>query len=162
MTAVNQVDLDLRSGEVLGIIGPNGAGKTTLIDAITGYVAADGTIRLNDADIHGLPPHRRSRLGIIRSFQSLELFEDLTVAENLLVASEDSRYWHGTGGLVWPRRPALRGAAAAAVREFELTGVAAPPAIGAQLRPAAAAGTLARGGLSSADPDAGRACRRAG
>ena len=121
VTAVNQVDLDLRSGEVLGIIGPNGAGKTTLIDAITGYVPADGTIRLNDADIHGLPPHRRSRLGIIRSFQSLELFEDLTVAENLLVASEDSRYWHGTGGLVWPRRPALQGAAAAAVREFGLT-----------------------------------------
>src|SRR3984957_7167237 len=121
VTAVNQVDLDLRSGEGLGIIGPHGAGKTTLIDAITGYVPADGTIRLNDADIHGLPPHRRSRLGIIRSFQSLELFEDLTVAENLLVASEDSRYWHGTGGLVWPRRPALQGAAAAAVREFGLT-----------------------------------------
>jgi ABC-type branched-subunit amino acid transport system ATPase component/branched-subunit amino acid ABC-type transport system permease component len=121
VTAVDHVDLELRSGEVLGIIGPNGAGKTTLIDAITGYVASAGTISLNGQQIQGLPPHRRSRLGIIRSFQSLELFEDLTVAENLLVASEDNRSLRGMGGLFWRRRPQLRAAAAAAVREFELT-----------------------------------------
>jgi ABC-type branched-subunit amino acid transport system ATPase component/ABC-type branched-subunit amino acid transport system permease subunit len=121
VTAVNHVDLELRSGEVLGIIGPNGAGKTTLIDAITGYVASVGAISLNGRQLQGLPPHRRSRLGIIRSFQSLELFEDLTVAENLLVASEDNRSLRGAVGLIWRRPPQLRGAAAAAVREFELT-----------------------------------------
>jgi ABC-type branched-subunit amino acid transport system ATPase component/branched-subunit amino acid ABC-type transport system permease component len=121
VVAVKDVDFELRSGEVLGVIGPNGAGKTTLIDAITGYVTAEGTVSLDGEEIQGLAPARRSRLGITRSFQSLELFEDLTVSENLLVASDRSGRWDWVRCLVWPGRLMLAGAAAAAVRDFDFT-----------------------------------------
>ncbi len=81
------LDLDLPAGTVTGLIGPNGAGKTTTLEAISGLVpAAGGTIRLAGAPIEGLPAHRRARLGLARTFQSGELFEDLTVGENLAVA----------------------------------------------------------------------------
>jgi branched-chain amino acid transport system ATP-binding protein len=81
------LDLDLASGTVTGLIGPNGAGKTTALEAISGLVpAAAGAIRLDGTPIERLPAHRRARLGLARTFQSQELFEDLTVAENLLVA----------------------------------------------------------------------------
>ncbi len=81
------LDLDLPAGTVTGLIGPNGAGKTTALEAISGLVAAaGGTIRLAGAPIERLAPHRRARLGLARTFQSQELFEDLTVAENLALA----------------------------------------------------------------------------
>jgi sulfate-transporting ATPase len=120
VTAVDGVDFELRSGEVLGVIGPNGAGKTTLIDALTGYVPSEGSIALDGKELQGTAPHRRSRLGVIRSFQSLELFEDLSVGENLLVASEKSTLRRVLRALVRPQRAALDGAAAAAVQEFGL------------------------------------------
>ncbi|GAA4994889.1 branched-chain amino acid ABC transporter permease/ATP-binding protein [Yinghuangia aomiensis] len=120
VTAVDGVDFELRSGEVLGVIGPNGAGKTTLIDALTGYVPAKGSVTLDGKQLLGTPPHRRSRLGLIRSFQSLELFEDLSVGENLLVASEKSTLRTAVGSVLRPKRPTLDGAAAAAVQEFGL------------------------------------------
>ncbi|WP_406416356.1 ABC transporter permease subunit [Streptomyces sp. NBC_00842] len=120
VTAVNGVDFELRSGEVLGVIGPNGAGKTTIIDALTGYVPSKGSITLDGEQLQGTAPHHRSRLGVIRSFQSLELFEDLSVGENLLVASEKSTFRRALGAMFWPRRPALDVAASAAVQEFGL------------------------------------------
>jgi branched-chain amino acid transport system ATP-binding protein len=81
------LDLDLAAGTITGLIGPNGAGKTTALEAISGLVpVGGGTIRLAGAAIEDLAPHRRARLGLSRTFQSQELFEDLTVAENLLVA----------------------------------------------------------------------------
>ncbi len=87
VTVVDGVDLDLEAGSVTGLIGPNGAGKTTVVDALAGMVpAAAGTVSLAGARIDELPAHRRARLGLARTFQALELFEDLTVAENLLVA----------------------------------------------------------------------------
>ncbi|HVF13287.1 MAG TPA: ATP-binding cassette domain-containing protein [Acidimicrobiales bacterium] len=87
--AVTDIDLDLRAGVVSGLIGPNGAGKTTVIDALTGLVpAASGRISLAGEAIERLPVHARARLGLARTFQSLELFEDLTVGENLLVAAD--------------------------------------------------------------------------
>ena len=88
---VTAVDLDLEPGTVTGLIGPNGAGKTTVIDALTGFVAASGEVVLGDVPVDGLPAHRRARLGLARTFQSLELFGDLTVGENLVVAAEASR-----------------------------------------------------------------------
>jgi ABC-type branched-subunit amino acid transport system ATPase component/branched-subunit amino acid ABC-type transport system permease component len=94
--AVTSVSLELRSGEVLGVIGPNGAGKTTLLDAVTGIVRPrSGRLVLNGADISAKTVMQRSRAGIARAFQSLELFEDMTVLENILVACD-----HG-GPLVW-------------------------------------------------------------
>jgi ABC-type branched-subunit amino acid transport system ATPase component/branched-subunit amino acid ABC-type transport system permease component len=119
--ALRDVSFELGPGEILGIIGPNGAGKTTLLDAITGLVGlAGGTVTLDGAPIERWPAHRRARAGLQRSFQSLELFEDLTVAENLLVACEPhvARAW--LTDLVRPGVPALTPAAAVAVEEFAL------------------------------------------
>lgn len=87
LVALDGVDMMVGSGQVVGLIGPNGAGKTTFIDAVTGYTrAASGTVHLDGADISALAPHRRARLGMARTFQSLELFDDLSVAQNLAVA----------------------------------------------------------------------------
>ena len=85
--ALTDVALTLAPGEVVGLVGPNGAGKTTLLDAVSGFVAVDaGRITLAGADITGAPAHRRARLGLGRTFQALDLFDDLTAGENLLVA----------------------------------------------------------------------------
>ena len=97
VAAVTDVDLDLAAGTVTGLIGPNGAGKTTVIDALTGFVpVASGRISLDGRAVERLPAHARARLGLGRTFQSLELFEDLTVGENLLVAAEAAG-----GGAEW-------------------------------------------------------------
>ncbi|HKY16911.1 MAG TPA: ATP-binding cassette domain-containing protein, partial [Microthrixaceae bacterium] len=84
VVAVDDVSLEVNPGEVVGLIGPNGAGKTTLIDAVTGFVAASGgSITLDGQRIDGLNATKRARLGLRRSFQSLELFEDVSVEENI-------------------------------------------------------------------------------
>ena len=84
--AVSAVSLQVATGAIVGLIGPNGAGKTSVIDAITGFAAASGEIRLGGADIADLPPHARVRAGMARTFQSIELYDDLSVEENLSVA----------------------------------------------------------------------------
>jgi ABC-type branched-subunit amino acid transport system ATPase component len=104
LVAVNEVDLHVGPGELVGLIGPNGAGKTTCIDAITGFVPNTGVVRFLDQDISRLPPQRRARAGLGRTFQSLELFGDLTVEENLLVAAERPRWWAPLADVVAPRR----------------------------------------------------------
>jgi len=85
--AVVDVDLDVQPGELVGLIGPNGAGKTTFVDAITGFVGHRGTTTLDGADITKLSPHERARRGLARTWQAIELFDDLTVRENLTVAA---------------------------------------------------------------------------
>ena len=71
---VQDLDLEVQPGSVVALLGPNGAGKTTLIDAITGFVApTGGDVRLDGRSIRGWPVHRRTRAGLSRSFQSLEL-----------------------------------------------------------------------------------------
>jgi branched-chain amino acid transport system ATP-binding protein len=85
--AVVDVDLDVEPGELVGLIGPNGAGKTTFIDAITGFVPHRGTVSLGGVDITGTSPHIRARHGMSRTWQAIELFDDLTVRENLTVAA---------------------------------------------------------------------------
>ncbi len=87
ITAVSSVDLDLRPGEIVGLIGPNGAGKTTFVDAISGFVPSTGEIHLGDVDLHDLSPHRRARAGLGRSFQDIELYEELSVSENVGVGA---------------------------------------------------------------------------
>ncbi len=89
LTAVDSVSLSVGPGEIVGLIGPNGAGKTTFIDAISGFIdETAGEIRLDQHRLDALPAYRRARLGIARSFQSLELFTDSSVAENLSVAAD--------------------------------------------------------------------------
>lgn len=104
LRAVNDVSLEVGEGELVGLIGPNGAGKTTFIDAVTGYVPSSGHATFCERSIDGMPPHRRARLGLGRTWQSLELFDDLTVEENLLVASERPSVRGFLADLVAPRR----------------------------------------------------------
>ncbi len=118
--ALAGVSVTLRPGEVVGLIGPNGAGKTTLIDAITGFVQASGRVELDGRDVSGWSARRRARAGLGRSFQSLELFESMTVYENLRAASDRRDPLAYLTGLVVPGHDPLSPSALAAVREFEL------------------------------------------
>jgi branched-chain amino acid transport system ATP-binding protein len=104
LRAVNSVDFRVERGQLVGLIGPNGAGKTTFIDGITGFVPTTGRILFDGREIGHLPPHRRARLGLGRTWQSLELFDDLTVEENLQVAAEDASAVGFVLDLVRPRR----------------------------------------------------------
>jgi branched-chain amino acid transport system ATP-binding protein len=88
LTAVRNAGLQVREGEIAGLIGPNGAGKTTLFNAIAGFVTpTEGRIRLFGHDVTFEPVHIRARLGVARTFQAIQLFPQLTVFENLLVAT---------------------------------------------------------------------------
>ena len=91
--AVIDVDLEVGAGRLVGLIGPNGAGKTTFIDAVTGFVRSSGRVELDGTDLTGLAPHRRAQLGLARTWQSIDLFDDLTVRENLLVSSHRPTVW---------------------------------------------------------------------
>ena len=88
LRAVDHVDFAVSEGALVGLIGPNGAGKTTFIDGITGFVPTTGQITFDGHDITHMPVHQRAGLGLGRTWQSLELFDDLTVEENLQVAAD--------------------------------------------------------------------------
>jgi len=84
MIAVNNVDFELRNGEILGLIGPNGAGKTTLFNCISGFLSAEeGTIIFNGKKINKLHPDKICRLGLGRTFQTAKNFPDMSVRENV-------------------------------------------------------------------------------
>jgi branched-chain amino acid transport system ATP-binding protein len=91
--ALVDVGLEVEAGKLVGLIGPNGAGKTTFIDAISGFVGYRGAVELDGRELSGLAPHARARLGLARTWQSIELFDDLTVRENLLVAAYRPSVW---------------------------------------------------------------------
>lgn len=95
--ALVDVNLDVGPGQLVSLIGPNGAGKTTFIDAITGFVACRGRVFLGEEDLSGKPAHHRARLGLARTWQSIELFDDLSVRENLAVAGRRPSVWHTLG-----------------------------------------------------------------
>jgi branched-chain amino acid transport system ATP-binding protein len=88
LRAVDRVDIEVKAGTLVGLIGPNGAGKTTFIDGITGFVPTAGRIEFEGRDISQLAVHKRADRGLGRTWQTLELFDDLTVEENLQVAAD--------------------------------------------------------------------------
>lgn len=88
LRAVDEVSLDLRTGEILGLIGPNGSGKTTLINVVTGLLrATSGTVTVDGVVTTRKPPHRVAHAGLARTFQTIRLFRELTVLENVEVAA---------------------------------------------------------------------------
>lgn len=88
LLALDQVSLSLETGSILGLIGPNGSGKTTFINAITGQVPLKtGSIQLAGTEISGSSPREFALLGILRSFQIVRLFDDLTLTENVETAA---------------------------------------------------------------------------
>jgi sulfate-transporting ATPase len=107
VTAVDDVSFKVSPGEVIGLIGPNGAGKTTVLDVITGFTRQQGgRVLLDGIDVSAWRPERRARAGIARSWQGVELFEELSVRDNLLVAEDNRSLLHYARDLVWrDRRP---------------------------------------------------------
>jgi len=87
VAAIKRVSFDVGKGKIVGLIGPNGSGKSTMVNVIAGELKPDGgAIKLSGQDITLLPPHKRARLGITRSFQMLRLFQTMSVEDNLVAA----------------------------------------------------------------------------
>lgn len=86
LTALEDISFTAKSGEITGVIGPNGAGKTTLFNIVTGiYHQTAGAVYLNDRNVSGFPPEKLATLGMVRTFQNIELFGQMTVVENVMV-----------------------------------------------------------------------------
>jgi ABC-type branched-subunit amino acid transport system ATPase component/ABC-type branched-subunit amino acid transport system permease subunit len=119
--AVRDVSLSVDPGEILGLVGPNGSGKTTLIDAITGFVkTSSGSVLLGGRTLDHRSPVQRARRGIGRTFQTLELFPGMTVADNLRVASDSHGMLAYFVGLIAPGSPGLSPTAGGAALALEL------------------------------------------
>jgi branched-chain amino acid transport system ATP-binding protein len=87
LTVIDDLNLDVKEGEIVSVIGPNGAGKTTLFNLVTGLYRPDlGEIVFQGRNVVGLPPHRIAKLGIARTFQTLRLFLNMTVQENVMAS----------------------------------------------------------------------------
>ena len=114
LLAVNSVELTLNQGEIVSLIGPNGAGKTTIFNCLTGfYKPTGGTIIYRDKHLEGLTGQAIARLGVIRTFQHVRLFKEMTVIENLLVAQHQYLKSGIFSGLL--KTPAFRRAESEAV-----------------------------------------------
>ncbi len=88
LTAVNEVDLAVSSGEILALIGPNGAGKTTVFNMVTGvYTPTSGDIVLRGTRVNGVRPDRVTKLGVARTFQNIRLFDNMTALDNVIVGT---------------------------------------------------------------------------
>lgn len=104
VVANDSIDISVKNGQIVGLIGPNGAGKTTFIDAITGFTPYTGRVNFGGQDTVGIAPHAMARLGLRRTWQSVELFGDVTVADNLRVAKETTGLRALTRDLLLPPR----------------------------------------------------------
>ncbi|MBE1535883.1 ABC transporter ATP-binding protein [Actinomadura algeriensis] len=117
LVANDGIDVEVRPGEIVGLIGPNGAGKTTFVDAVTGFAPCEGRVLLDGRRVDGLPAHRRRRRGLSRTWQSGELFPNLSVYQNVVVATRPGGLRTVAADLFRPRRkgedPAIARALAA-------------------------------------------------
>lgn len=115
LTVLNDVSFHVADGEMLGLIGPNGAGKSTAINVISGFTPSSGTVTFRGQPLHRLSPAQRSRRGIARTFQNLELFGSMSVFDNVLCGTE------GTQGPAAALVPSRRRGRTDAVREVLAT-----------------------------------------
>jgi ABC-type branched-subunit amino acid transport system ATPase component/branched-subunit amino acid ABC-type transport system permease component len=144
VTAISEVSLSLHSGQVLGVIGPNGAGKTSLVDVLTGFTRRhDGDVAIGGQSVNGVNPAVRAERGISRSFQGIELFDDMSILDNLRVATErrhtqagragwrDWRGWLNPKTWTGPKTVRLPAACMTAIETFNLEPELAslPPAL---------------------------------
>ncbi|SEK35780.1 branched-chain amino acid transport system ATP-binding protein [Atopomonas hussainii] len=134
LLAVNNVALSVQPKQVVSIIGPNGAGKTTVFNCLTGfYQPTSGVILLDDEPVHQLAGHEIARKGVVRTFQNVRLFKEMTAVENLLVAQHRHLNTSFLGGLL--KTPSFRRSEKAAMEyaahwleEVDLVDVANRPA----------------------------------
>ncbi|HEY7632754.1 MAG TPA: ABC transporter ATP-binding protein [Thermoleophilaceae bacterium] len=125
VVAVEDASFQIPQGAIVGLIGPNGAGKTTMIDALTGYhKPTTGRVQFRGDDVTGKRPHVLARAGLTRTFQSVELFDDLTVEENLLVAAERPGMFTALAQILLPGRAPSREAVDWALDVTELHEIA--------------------------------------
>jgi branched-chain amino acid transport system ATP-binding protein len=108
LTAVDRLDFEVNEGEILGMIGPNGAGKTTVFNLISGiYPPDEGEIRLNGQNLLGLRPHLITERGIGRTFQTIRLFRNLTVMENVMAGRHCRTKAGWLGAILQPKSQRL-------------------------------------------------------
>ncbi|MGZ8372371.1 MAG: ABC transporter ATP-binding protein [Rhodoplanes sp.] len=118
LVALDQVDIDVRKGEIVAVIGPNGAGKSTLFNIITGvYAPTDGRVWFNGADITGRPTHEIVARGIARTFQASRLFGDLSVLDNVVLGLHTRTRTNVLEALLLPSKSRRELAQAAAIAE---------------------------------------------
>lgn len=105
LTAIDNVGLEVKKGEIVSLIGPNGAGKTTFFNCITGiYPPSKGEIILNNSMIHGLKPHKVAAKGISRTFQNIRLFPEMTAIENVMAGGYVKGSVGAAGAILKTRR----------------------------------------------------------
>ena len=123
LAALGGIDLEVASGEVLGIIGPNGSGKTTLLNTVTGvYPPSAGRISIRGTDVTGWKGHRIARLGVVRTFQNIRLFPTMSVFQNVW-AAQHGRVSGGLLGLLRSRPARGRGDTSRVEKVLEQTGL---------------------------------------
>ena len=124
VVAIDDISFKIPRGRVVGLIGPNGAGKTSLVDGLMGaHRPSGGRVRFDGVDVTGYAAHRLARRGMTRTFQSVELFDDMDVEENLLVAAERPSLWRALGQVLAPiARPGAE-AVAWAAEAVEITDI---------------------------------------
>ncbi|PID75767.1 MAG: ABC transporter ATP-binding protein [Deltaproteobacteria bacterium] len=112
LVAVDSLSLSVRKGQIYGLIGPNGAGKTTAFNCITGiHACEEGSILWRGEEIRMLPPHQIVRMGIVRTFQTIRLFSQMSVAENVMSGrhiKSSQKLWNGIFHTPWSKKDELK------------------------------------------------------
>lgn len=97
LVAIDDLTIKVKPGQIYGIIGPNGAGKTTLFNCVTGiYTPEQGTIKYKGKNITGVAPHKIAQMGVLRTFQNIRLFKEMSVAENIMAGyhTKSKQKWY--------------------------------------------------------------------
>ena len=124
LLAVNNVSLELREREIVSLIGPNGAGKTTVFNCLTGFTSPPAALFCCATSTEGLPGQQIARMGVVRTFQHVRLFREMTVIENLLVAQHQQLKTGLFSGLL--KTPAFRRAQSEALDRAATAGAHRP------------------------------------